>query len=287
MGICQWGWHLPSPAHRESSIQSAPVEELLQNNEQQQVVLEAEVSRTLLEKPNRLQLVSAKGYKRPVQKLAWWHQLNRISEMCQGLDNWHHILCFASKWSWAHHLGTHILMFYSIWVWRWMNEINRMSEHLVSGRQVLKLKILCFISCLWTSTDLGGSFARSSLQTVQQVCTTLPATGTGSLPSCLQHTELCNVQSWFTHISGPADIFWVSWKSLKGFLNLLKGFFTRWRTIFKQQTQNWPTWILSQKRQSVPFLCKEMSRDLRKRPENTMIFFFQGGLPWRQHFKLE
>lgn len=61
---------MPSPAHRESSIQSAPVEELLQNNEQQQVVLEAEVSRTLLEKPNRLQLVSAKGYKRPVQKLA-------------------------------------------------------------------------------------------------------------------------------------------------------------------------------------------------------------------------
>lgn len=53
-----------------SSIQSAPVEELLQNNEQQQVVLEAEVSRTLLQIPNRLQLVSAKGYKRPVQKLA-------------------------------------------------------------------------------------------------------------------------------------------------------------------------------------------------------------------------
>lgn len=53
-----------------SSIQSAPVEELLQNKEQQQVVLEAEVSRTLLQIPNRLQLVSAKGYKRPVQKLA-------------------------------------------------------------------------------------------------------------------------------------------------------------------------------------------------------------------------
>lgn len=53
-----------------SSIQSAPVKELLQNNEQQQVVLEAEVSRTLLQIPNRLQLVSAKGYKRPVQKLA-------------------------------------------------------------------------------------------------------------------------------------------------------------------------------------------------------------------------
>lgn len=53
-----------------SSIQNAPVEELLQNNEQQQVVLEAEVSRTLLQIPSRLQLVSAKGYKRPVQKLA-------------------------------------------------------------------------------------------------------------------------------------------------------------------------------------------------------------------------
>lgn len=207
-----------------SSIQSAPVEELLQNNEQQQVVLEAEVSRTLLQIPNRLQLVSAKGYKRPVQKLAWWYRLKRISEMCQGLDNWHHFLCFASKWSWARHLGTHILMFYSTWVWRRMNEINsRMRGHsLVSGRQVLKLKILCFIFCLWTSTDLRGSFARSSLQTVQQVCTTFPATGTGTLPSCLQHTELCNIQSWFTHISGPADNFWVSWKSSKlGYKNHL------------------------------------------------------------------
>lgn len=53
-----------------SSIQSAPVEELLQNNEQQQEILEAEVSRTLLQIPSRLQLVNAKGYKRPVQKLA-------------------------------------------------------------------------------------------------------------------------------------------------------------------------------------------------------------------------
>lgn len=147
-----------------SSIQSAPVEELLQNNEQQQVVLEAEVSRTLLQIPSRLQLVNAKGYKRPVQKLAWWHQLKRISETCQGLDNWHHILCFASKWSWAHHLGTH--------------------------------------NC-------------SNLQTVLQICTTFPGTGTGTLPSCLQHTELCNIQSWFTRISGPADSFCVSWKSLK------------------------------------------------------------------------
>lgn len=53
-----------------SSIQSAPMEELLQNNEQQQVLLEAEVGRTLLQIASRLQLVNAKGYKRPVKKLA-------------------------------------------------------------------------------------------------------------------------------------------------------------------------------------------------------------------------
>lgn len=262
-----------------SWIQSAPVEELLQNNEQQQVLLETEVRRTLLQIPSRLQLVNAKGHKRPVQKLARWHQLKRISETCQGLDNWHHILCFASKWSWAHHLGTHMLMSYSTWVWRWMNEINRrMREYsLVSGRQVLKLKILWFIFCLWTLTDLRGSFAHSSLQTVQQICTTFPGTGTGTLPSCLQHTELCNIQSWFTHISGPADNFWVSSKCLK---LAYKELLIYWRAFYQmkdhfQPAQNWPTQILSQKWQSVPLLCKkEMSRDLRKRPENTMIFFF-------------
>lgn len=102
-----------------SSIQSAPTEELLQNNEQQQVLLEAEVGRTLLQIASRLQLVNAKGYKRPVKKLAWWHQLKRISETCQGLNSWHHILGFASKSSWAHHLGTHTLMLCSTWVWRW------------------------------------------------------------------------------------------------------------------------------------------------------------------------
>lgn len=46
---------------RGSSIHSALLEELLQNNEQQQVVLEAEVSKTLLQMPNTLYLVNAKG----------------------------------------------------------------------------------------------------------------------------------------------------------------------------------------------------------------------------------
>ena len=82
---------------RGSSIQSASLEELLQNNEQQQVFLEAEVSKTLSQIPNTLQLVNAKGYKRPVQKLAWCRQPKRISEMCQGLDSQHHILCIAPK----------------------------------------------------------------------------------------------------------------------------------------------------------------------------------------------
>lgn len=290
---------MPSPAHKKTSvkdtgswIQSAPVEELLQNNEQQQVLLETEVRRTLLQIPSRLQLVNAKGHKRPVQKLAWWHQLKRISETCQGLDNWHHILCFASKWSWAHHLGTHILMSYSTWVWRWMNEINRrMREYsLVSGRQVLKLKILWFIFCLWTLTDLRGSFAHSSLQTVQQICTTFPGTGTGTLPSCLQHTELCNIQSWFTHISGPADNFWVSSKCLK---LAYKELLIYWRASlpdegpFSASTKLTNTDPVT-KVTVCPIALQEgdVQRSEEKTREHHDIFFLDG-LPWRQHFKLE
>lgn len=171
-----------------------------------------------------------------------------------------------------------------------------MREHsLVSGRQVLKLKILCFIFCLWTSTDLRGSFARSSLQTVQRVCTTCPAKGTGTLPSCLQHTELCNVQSWFTHISGPADNFWVSWKSSKlGYKNHLiywraslpdEGPFSNskhktdlHRFCHKHDKKKW---------QKKVCLIALQEGDVQRPEEKAREYhdnFFQG---WRQHFKLE
>lgn len=88
-----------------SSIDSVLLEELLQNNEQQQVGLEAEVSKTLLQMPDTY-LVNAKGYKRSVQKLAWCCQSKRISETCRGLDRQHHIPALhpsdPGHTSWAH-----------------------------------------------------------------------------------------------------------------------------------------------------------------------------------------
>lgn len=96
---------------RGRSVESTPLEELLQNNEEQQVILEAKVRMAVLETPVTLQLVNANRCKRSVQKLAWWLQSKRISEACWGLHSQHHTLCIAPMWSSTYHLGTHILMF--------------------------------------------------------------------------------------------------------------------------------------------------------------------------------
>lgn len=201
-------------------------------------------------------------------------------------------------------LGTHTLMLYSTWVWRW--RIKSMGE----WGNTLWFQADRFLN--WKSFGLYSAFelwliSEGALHApvCRLFCRSVPWDRHGhfaQLPStywALQH--LVMVYSYLC----PCRQFLGFLKEFKAGIqrtfDLLKGFFTRWRTIFKQTTQNWPTQILSQKWQSIPLLHKkEMSRNLRKGPENTgnetvtrilvhkiIIIFFPGGLSWRQHFKLE
>lgn len=142
---------------------------------------------------------------------------------------------------------------------------------------------------LWLISE--GALHTPVCRTAQQICTRLPGTGMGTLPSCLQHTELCSIQSWFTHSSGPADNFWVSWKSLKlGY----KEHLIYWRPslrdegLFSNSQQILTYTDLATKVTVYPIALQR--GDSQRSEGKTREYhdnFFPGGLPWKQHFKIE